>query len=226
MIVHANQKDFLMQVYSECNAHAREQPKFRDQVILFYSAVCAFYLSHLSQISKAMFFFLTFAMLMLGIVCALIVINFRSWIIQYGKAADVIGRLLISDQTFASLDDITTFIRDECQKSLSLKRPFFIRMGNLIVLGFCFITLAPFAAIYERLADKAWWVRGLILCSALVYFCILVYICWKQVDKAEQMNEKTWIIRFQLDAGAMSAPKRSHPADPRQIQPDRPSKSL
>lgn len=196
MLIHSSHQEFFMQAYSECNEYARTQPKARDQVILFYSAVCAFYLSQLSQLTTVLFWALTAAMFIIGILCSLIVINFRSWVIQYGKAAEVIGRLLVTSQQLSTLDQIIAFIHADCQNPSRPKRPFFFRMGNLIVVSFCFITLAPFAAVYDKLVNSCQLAHIAIIVSALIYFLLLIVICFFQLSKAEKINDSTWIIRF------------------------------
>lgn len=196
MLCYQDQKEFFMAAYAECNEHARAQPKSRDQVILFYSAVCAFYLSQITFLSPIMFWALTSAMFILGVICSLIVINFRSWIIQYGKAAEVLGHLLASPQKFSTMDEVAEFIHIDCVSAFRPKSHFLLRLGNLIVIGFFFITTAPFAAVCNCLwgVNQAFAVISA-LC-ALPYFLILVFICYRKILKAENMNDETWIIRF------------------------------
>lgn len=196
MLKESDHKEFLSLAYEQCNEYAREQPRARDQVILFYTAICAFYLSQAGSMTDFMFLCLSFAMVILGFACSLIVISFRSWIIQYGNAAEVIGKLLITQQRFSTLDDIRAFIK--CNY-FSNQKPFFLRMGNILVIVFLFVTLAPFAAICDHLIKKCsdtFFIGLCVLCAAL-YFLSLVSLAYHEIKKADSMGDKTWIIRFQ-----------------------------
>ena len=193
MLKNPDQKEFLSVVYEQCNEHMREQPRARDQVVLFYVAICAFYLSSVDFLSDFMFFCLSFAMLVLGLACSFVVIKFRSWIIQYVNSAEVIGKLLINEQEFSTEAEIVRFIQENCSTS---QNPFFLRMGNVIILGFIFVTLAPFAAICDRFLPSCTTAVVLCLLCAALYFFFLVFLFYREVKKAETMGDKTWIIRF------------------------------
>ena len=192
MLKNKDQRDFFMMVYTQCNEHAREQPKFRDQVILFYTAVCAFYLSQMNSLPFFLFLCFSAAMIILGLICSLSVINFRSWILQYIKASETIGKILCSPQELSSFDDITSFLEKNCRPNT---RPFFekyFRVGHSIVLGFFFITLTPFAVLIYRFPSY----YILFFTLAIFYIAVLFHVFFRKIDQAESMNTKTWIIRF------------------------------
>lgn len=190
-------REFFMLTYSECNTHAREQPKKRDQVILFYMAICYFYVSQYLKLSSIMFWAMTAAMIALGTICSYIVFDLRSWTIQYSKAAEVIGRLLVKDENLNTKGELVAAIKAECKTVDKLRQisSFFKRSGNYVSLGFCFITLAPAAAIIDRYISYTWIVAVTVAISLFYY---IFAICWlmKIVKEADARNENAWIIRF------------------------------
>lgn len=192
MLRNTDQKEFFMEVYTQCNDHIREQPKFRDQVILFYTAVCAFFLSQIKNVSPLMFFCLTTAMIFLGLICSFSVINFRSWILQYIKAAEAVGKLLCSPQILESMDDITKFLELNCRPNTRSFFDKYFRIGHIIVWGFFFVTLAPFAVLMDRFQEH----YIVILFLAGIYLVILFAVFFVKIDQAESMKTKTWIVRF------------------------------
>ena len=56
------------------------------------------------------------AMLLLSTLCALIVINFRSWIIQYGNCAEAVGKLFVIEKVFDNEKDIAAFLAVNSRK--------------------------------------------------------------------------------------------------------------
>lgn len=209
MLSNPDQKDFLMELYTQCNEHAREQPRKRDQVILFYVAVCSFYLSQNPFESGAMFYIMTAALVILGGICSAIVITLRAWTIQYIRITEVIGRILISPRRLRA-SEIPSAIKKEFKRIEPQETPFFFRMGNLIALAFCFISLAPFAVLSVHFYNVKPSLCIVVVAVALTYFFTLACLCKQRVVKAEKMNEHTWIVNFR--PGAISShSSKSHP---------------
>ena len=173
-------------VYTQCNEHAREQPKFRDQVILFYTAVCAFYLSQMNSLPFFLFLCFSAAMIILGLICSLSVINFRSWILQYIKASETIGKILCSPQELSSFDDITSFLEKNCRP---IPAHFLRSISGLDILlcwGFSFITLTPFAVLIYRFPSY----YILIFTLAIFYIAVLFHVFFRKIDQAEMYEHK------------------------------------
>ncbi|MBQ6756797.1 MAG: hypothetical protein IJP43_07670 [Oscillospiraceae bacterium] len=197
--MNAELKEFLMSAYAECNENIRDHPKHRDQIIMFYGAVCAFYFSQLANASNTMFNILNISMIVLGLFCSFVVIQHRSWTLQYNKSAEMIGKILASSDKFRSVDDVMKFINDNINKKPKKMKPFFFRMGNAIILGFFIITLAPFAVIFDNICNAIKLnICALYLCiaGATLYFAGITIFCYLYIRKIEDFNFTPWIINL------------------------------
>lgn len=193
-------KDFVLRLYDECNNHAKEQAVRRDQVIAFYIVVCAFYLNWKICYELPLLILLNIAMILLGAICCLVLISFRSWIIQYGNCAEAVGKLLICDKTLKTQEEISLFLEVNCKKKSDSFIKYIKRMGNVVIIGFILITLAPFIKSYElltRLCSCNAYAAIIVCIVAALYVYKLVSYHFKMSNMAlTQENEITWIIRF------------------------------
>lgn len=195
-------QELFQKVYDECNAHAREQTAKRDQVITFYIVVCSFYLGWENTQEFAIRLVLLLVVFIIGVLCSLILINLRSWIIQYGNCAEAVSKLLAVNYSYTNINDIAAFLKVNAKKSVDTPREFILRMGNTITYGFIFITAVPFIKLFELLYSS---ILSVLPCAIISLLCVITYLGLlirehfiSANNALNQFDDKqiTWIIRF------------------------------
>lgn len=183
----------LLAVYHECNAHAREHAKQRNEMISIYLVLFAAYAGLMSsdvELTRAIEFGLLGVMLVIGFLFSEIIIDFRCWIIRYLSGARAIMAVIMHFED-ASCDDILSkklwegmYLPNEMRN-----RPLF-RMGNLIVLIFIIITASPVIFILDQVNKQS--LLAIIILITFAYVFILTNELINSVKNAD--NEGASLI--------------------------------
>ena len=203
-----SQRSFLETVYKECNEHAREQPKRRDSIITIYIAVYAAFLGLFFSgwtISPFMVYGLGFIMLLFGATCANIAINFRLWAVQYVSCAKALSALILTENWASDPKEIMCIIIQNIEKTANIKKPFFKRTENIVVIGFIFLTATPIFTIADSLVTLSIIWKAIISATYILSYVIIstIHLDRKiriadrcRISSKDNKTRPTWIIDF------------------------------
>lgn len=200
-------------VYSECNEHAREQPKRRDSIIIIYISVYAAYIGlYASKVILSTFLVISLGIVMVvfGALCSFIIVNFRSWSIQYVSCARAISILLLEGLSHESPKEITHKLKIKIKRPQDTLKWFFFRPENIIVITFIILSATPVIVALDSIPVMKISLKALIAVEIIVIyvilFCIYLIVQIKQADSGEIKTRKKgktsistvtpWIINF------------------------------
>lgn len=85
--------DLLIEIYQQCNENLRASDTKRDQVIAFYVVVISLFFSSIDKLGNIKQP-ISIALVILGLILALVILSFRKWHIVYVNSAIVIQHLI------------------------------------------------------------------------------------------------------------------------------------
>lgn len=150
-----NRAGALLAVYHECNVHAREQAKQRNDMISIYLVIFAAYVGLMSsdvELTNIVKFGLLGVMLVIGFLFSQTIINFRCWVIRYLSGARAIMAVLVQGNRDKDAKDISIQLWKGMYLPSELRSPLFCRMGNVLVLLFIILTVTPVIFFVDQLS--------------------------------------------------------------------------
>lgn len=180
-----------------CYKETLEQPRLRDQTMMFYMAVLAAFVAIYGKISAGQLIVLTIMMSFIGLVCFMKIAGHRMWNIQYVEAAKLINGLLLSDKDQLSGEEIQQFVHGYTPNYPHDVKSLFVSVGNLTAVGFSLVTTAPvlitaFSMVSEPLSLCA----TILICIAyvIVYCTFCIWYLLKRIrPKKSRYN---WLLEI------------------------------
>lgn len=181
---------YFSKLESTCASYLEEQPRLRNAIMSFYSAILAFYIKYSSAPKTITFGFGTIILTLFGVICLISIIGLRSWSVQYIKCIKVINGLILSEESFHDYNAIQYYIAFNLEHSEKVERKSLVTgIGNLIVLGFTMLTTIPvFYYVSILYTHITIWVIFIEL-AYCAFFEVFLYRKLKQGEKY-----KTWIL--------------------------------
>ena len=203
--------EILHTIYKECNAYAREQAKRRDSIITIYLAIYAAYIGYFSASSELSLFLilgLFFFIFILGVLCSIIILDFRTWTIQYVSCARALGALLVNGISSKTMKSLKKQLKKGITKSNTGTKSFFKRGQNILTIAFNIITATPIFVTLNEIKKLSSCSKAIIaILYVLLYTVVFYFYAKKRICEADrggfisQTNKRhmTWIIDFDLD---------------------------
>lgn len=178
------QKNFSFDtVYEQCNNHLLESDKKRDQLLILFISITSLYVGNIN-ILKNMYGFpiISTVMVIIGIVFALLVIEYRKWHIKYSLACNVIQRLMFMENEIINQKKITKILR-----SIVVNTTFKNFFKSTETLIFNLYILINFINIY--ILEDFYQIKiKIIYATIIIYFLILNYLNYKLIKKLCNKN--------------------------------------
>lgn len=182
----AKRAEALLAIYHECNEHAREQAKQRNEMITIYLALFAAYFGLMSsnlKLTSIIKFGLLGVMLVIGFLFSQTIIDYRCWIIRYLSSARAIMAVLMHLDGDLTTENLSTQLWEGMHLPKTIREPFFFRMGNLVVVLFIILTTTPAIFLIDQMNGL---LTAIIGSSILVtYLAILIRALRVSVQAAD-----------------------------------------
>lgn len=182
-------------LYVQCNNHLLESDKKRDQILVLLVSITGLYIGNLNELKKMQGFpVLAISMVIMGIIFAFLVLDYRKWHIRYSLSCSVIQRLMFIENKIIDQKMITNILRSivVTTKPLKLFKKTESWIFNLYV-AINFINIYILEASYNFNTIN-------IYLSILIYFVISNYIYYKAIrklcDKGKILSSGIWIINL------------------------------
>lgn len=182
-------------LYGQCNNHLIEADRKRDQVLILLASITGLYIGNINTL-KAMpgFKVLAFSMVVMGIIFAFLVLEYRKWHIKYSLACLVIQRLMFIKNDIINQKIITKILR-EIVKTTTFK--YLITKTETWV--FNLYVAINFLNIY--ILEASFKISDYIIYSSLIIYSIIFnYIYYKSIkklcNKEKIKSSSIWIINL------------------------------
>lgn len=179
----------LLAIYHECNEHARDQAKQRNEMITIYLALFAAYFGLMSsnlKLTSIIKFGLLGVMLIIGFLFSQTIINYRCWIIRYLSSARAIMATLLHIDGELSTENLSKQLWEGMYLPKTIRRPFFTRMGNIVVVLFILLTVTPIIFLIDQLTK---FIPAIVVGSIIVVYLFVLIVTLRISVKAADNEE-------------------------------------
>jgi ADP-ribose pyrophosphatase len=182
-------------LYNQCNSHLLESDKKRDQILILLASITGLYIGNLDKLRKMPgFAVLAICIVVMGIIFAFVVLEYRKWHVKYALACVVIQRLMFIKNNDIDQKKITEILRSIVVTATPID--LFKRTESWI---FNLYVAINFINIYILEASYNVNIK-IIYLSIIIYFIVMNYIYYKAIrklcDKEEIRSSNIWIINL------------------------------
>ncbi|MEG2708846.1 MAG: NUDIX domain-containing protein [Vagococcus sp.] len=187
-------------LYNQANTHLLEQTNKRDQILLFYFVFISFYVTQSDKInSLPIHSILSILIFLIGIIILSLLIELRSWHLQYVSVAKLATLILSNSDQITDKDSLGVFIENyydnkKKEKNKSQYKNFFVGLDNKIMMSISIIVGCSSYFMYKQITILNNNLLYSLIIMTTFLTCFLTFFFYNKRIKTAK-GYKPWIIQ-------------------------------